>query len=31
MYTAMLGDEATLFRLAGQLEQAKPWFELVPS
>ena len=31
MFTAMLGDEATLFRLAGQLEQAKPWFDLVPS
>ncbi len=31
MFTAMLGDEATLFRLAGQLEQAQPWFEKVPS
>ena len=26
MFAAKLGDEATLFRLAGQLEQAKPWF-----
>lgn len=25
------GDEATLFRLAGQLEQAKPWFEKAPA
>ncbi len=27
MFSAPLGDEATLFRLAGQLEQAKPWFD----
>jgi amidase len=26
-FAARLGDEATLFRLAGQLEQAKPWFD----
>ena len=26
MFTAKVGDEATLFRLAGQLEQARPWF-----
>ena len=26
MFAAKLGDEATLFRLAGQLEQARPWF-----
>ena len=27
MFAAKLGDEATLFRLAGQLEQERPWFE----
>ncbi|GAB2514838.1 amidase [Spirosoma aerophilum] len=26
MFAAKLGDEATLFRLAGQLEQERPWF-----
>ncbi|MCO5230657.1 MAG: amidase family protein [Chitinophagales bacterium] len=25
MFTAKMGDEATLFRLAGQLENAQPW------
>ena len=30
MFAAKLGDEATLFRLAGQLEQARPWFEKRP-
>jgi Asp-tRNA(Asn)/Glu-tRNA(Gln) amidotransferase A subunit family amidase len=25
-FVARMGDEATLFRLAGQLEQARPWF-----
>jgi amidase/6-aminohexanoate-cyclic-dimer hydrolase len=25
MFTGRFGDEATLFRLAGQLEQAQPW------
>ncbi|SPE19956.1 Hydrolase [Burkholderiales bacterium] len=29
-FVARFGDEATLFRLAGQLEQAKPWFDRVP-
>lgn len=31
MFAAKLGDEATLFRLAGQLEQARPWFDKMPS
>jgi Asp-tRNA(Asn)/Glu-tRNA(Gln) amidotransferase A subunit family amidase len=26
-FVARMGDEATLFRLAGQLEQARPWFD----
>lgn len=30
MFAAKLGDEATLFRLAGQLEQEKPWFDKRP-
>ncbi|GAB3491902.1 amidase [Spirosoma knui] len=30
MFAAKLGDEATLFRLAGQLEQAEPWFDKRP-
>ncbi len=30
MFSAPFGDEATLFRLAGQLEQARPWFDRVP-
>lgn len=29
-FVARLGDEATLFRLAGQIELAQPWFERVP-
>jgi amidase len=30
MFTAPLGDEATLFQLAAQLEKAQPWFNRVP-
>jgi amidase len=29
-FMARFGDEATLFRLAGQLEAARPWFEKRP-
>jgi amidase len=29
-FVGRYGDEATLFRLAGQLEKAKPWFERIP-
>ncbi|WP_338874602.1 amidase [Spirosoma sp. SC4-14] len=31
MFAAKLGDEATLFRLAGQLEKARPWFNKRPT
>lgn len=31
MFAAKLGNEATLFRLAGQLEQERPWFNKRPS
>ena len=29
-FTGRIGDEATLFRLAAQLEQANPWFHRRP-
>jgi amidase len=30
MFTGRFGDEATLFRLAGQLERERPWFDKRP-
>jgi len=30
MFAARYGDESTLYQLAGQLEQAAPWFDRVP-
>lgn len=30
-FAGRLGDDATLIRLAGQLEQARPWFHRVPA
>jgi amidase len=29
-FVGRFGDEATLFRLAGQLEKGKPWIGRVP-
>ena len=29
-FVAPFGDEATLFRLASQLEQARPWRDRIP-
>jgi Asp-tRNA(Asn)/Glu-tRNA(Gln) amidotransferase A subunit family amidase len=29
-FSARFGDEATLFRLASQLEKAKPWAGMTP-
>ena len=29
-FISPIGDEATLFRLAAQLEKAKPWFDKIP-
>ena len=29
-FTGRFGDEATLFRLAAQLEKASPWFDKLP-
>ncbi|MYA65446.1 MAG: hypothetical protein F4Y21_12475, partial [Gemmatimonadetes bacterium] len=29
-FVARVGDEATLLRLAGQLERTRPWFDRVP-
>lgn len=30
MFAARFGDEGTLYRLAGQLERARPWFHRLP-
>jgi len=30
MFAARFGDEATLVRLAAQLEAERPWFDRVP-
>jgi amidase len=30
MFTSRYGDDATLFRLAAQLEQARPWIDRTP-
>lgn len=30
-FAGRFGDEATLFRLAGQIERAQPWFDRAPA
>jgi len=30
-FAGRVGDEATLFRLAGQIEKAQPWFDRTPA
>jgi hypothetical protein len=30
-FVARLGEDALLFRLAGQIERAQPWFDRVPN
>jgi amidase len=30
-FAAKMGDEATIFRLAGQIEQAQPWKDKRPA
>jgi amidase len=29
-FAGRMGDETTLFRLAGQLEKTRPWFDRIP-
>ena len=30
-FAGRFGDEATLFRLAGQLEESRPWVDKIPT